>query len=286
MQKPILVFGGLGQLGQCIEKVAGLRGFENMIYLDEVNGNILNTEVLNSLFDKHKPAWVINCAAYTAVDKAEDEQGLAYKINCEGASNLAGMCKKYGARLLHISTDFVFEGNRTELLEEEDEAKPVGVYGASKLEGELAIAAELEEYFIIRTSWLYSEFAANFVKTMLRLGREKNELSVIVDQLGSPTYAVDLAETLLSIIESGKDAYGIYHYSNEGAISWYDFAKAIFELAGIDIKVNAIPGSAYPTKAKRPNWSVMDKSKIKATFGLEIPYWRTSLKECLKALTT
>lgn len=280
----ILVFGGAGQLGQCINKVCNERSFERIQFLDEIEGNILDLKVLSELFIKEKPNFVINCAAYTAVDKAEDDFELCEKINKNGAANLAKFCAEFGATLIHVSTDFVFEGNLPKPLNEEDLAQPINVYGKTKLEGELEISKILKEHYVLRTSWLYSEFANNFVKAVRKLGRERDELSVIVDQVGTPTYAIDLAEVILDIIESDMQVYGTYHYSNEGVTSWYDFAKAIFDISEITVKLNPIPGSAYPTKATRPAFSVMDKAKIKETFGLKIPYWRDSLIKCIQEL--
>ena len=280
----ILVLGGVGQLGQCISKVATQRGITSISFVDEFVGNILDMKVLENLFTQEKPEYVINCAAYTAVDKAEDEVELSRKINRDGAGNIAKMCIQFGATLLHVSTDFVFEGNVPSLLNEDSSTHPISMYGLTKLEGEKAITDLLPEYYIVRTAWLYSEFANNFMKTMIRLGTERDSLGVIADQIGSPTYGVDLASALLDIIASGKKNYGIYHYSNEGAISWYDFAKAIFELGNIEIKVKPLKTSEYPTKATRPAFSAMDKTKIKTTFGIEIPYWRDSLKVALLSL--
>jgi len=280
----ILIIGAAGQLGQCLKAVADQRGIA-LILPAEQDANILKPDLLAALFEKEQPTHVINCAAYTAVDKAEDELDLAQAINATGAGNLASACKQVGATLVHISTDFVFAGDAVKLLKEEDLAEPISVYGQTKLDGELAIAAVLKEFFILRTSWLYSEFANNFVKTMLKLGAERDELGIIADQVGSPTYAIDLANTIFDIILSGKTDYGTYHYSNEGVISWYDFAMAIFQISGTTVKVNPIPGSAYPTKAKRPPFSVMDKAKIKSTFGIAIPYWRQSLEKCIERLT-
>lgn len=280
----ILVFGGLGQLGQCISKVCQERGVSSVLFLDEVEGNILDLAVLEKLFQDEAPDFVINCAAYTAVDKAEDEPALCEKINKDGAANLARCCNQFKATLIHISTDFVFEGNVPKLLNEEDPAEPINVYGQTKLDGELEIINVLKEHYILRTSWLYSEFAGNFVKTMLKLGSEREELSVITDQVGTPTYAVDLASVILDIIAADQKSYGTYHYSNEGVTSWYDFAKAIFDLSATQVKLYPIPGSAYPTKATRPAFSVMDKTKIKKTFDLEIPYWRDSLIRCINTI--
>jgi dTDP-4-dehydrorhamnose reductase len=280
----ILVVGGVGQLGQCIQKVANQKNITSISFVDEFVGNILDIKVLEDLFTKEKPQYVINCAAYTAVDKAEDEIALSRKINRDGAENVAKMCAKFGATMLHVSTDFVFEGNVPTLLSEEMPANPISIYGLTKLEGEKAVTDSLPEHYIIRTAWLYSEFANNFIKTMIKLGTERDSLGIIADQIGSPTYGVDLAGALLDIIASDKKAYGIYHYSNEGAISWYDFAQAIFELGNINVKVNPLKTSEYPTKATRPAFSVMDKTKIKNTFGIEIPYWRDSLKVALSSL--
>lgn len=282
--KKILVFGGLGQLGQCLSKVTKDRNTASFVFLDEVVGNILDLDKLSLLFQKESPDFVINCAAYTAVDKAEDEPELCERINSTGAANLARLCAEFKATLIHISTDFVFEGNVPSLLKETDVASPINVYGETKLQGELEIAKHLDAHYILRTSWLYSEFAGNFVKTMLKLGAEREELSIIVDQVGTPTYGVDLAAVILDLVDSGQKAYGTYHYSNDGLCSWYDFAKAIFEISGTELKVYPIPTSAYPTRARRPSFSVMDKTKIKTTFNLEIPYWRDSLVRCIHAI--
>lgn len=280
----ILVLGGTGQLGQCLQRVASERNITLITFADEVVGNILDMEVLEKLFTHEKPAFVINCAAYTAVDKAEDEVDLARRINRDGAENIAKLCAKFDTTMLQISTDFIFEGNIPRLLTETDPTVPLSVYGLTKLEGEKAVEAILKKHYIVRTAWLYSEFAGNFMKTMLRLGTERDSLGIIADQVGSPTYGVDLASALLDMIASNKIAYGIYHYSNEGAISWYDFAQAIFELGKVDVTVNPLKTSEYPTKATRPAFSVMDKTKIKTTFGIKVPYWRDSLKIAINNL--
>ncbi len=280
----ILIIGAAGQLGQCLKTVAERRNITDIVFPTEQEGNILDNELLVQLFEREKPNYVINCAAYTAVDKAEDEKELSKAINETGAVNLAKACGTFGTTLVHVSTDFVFEGNEVKLLKEDDEANPINVYGQTKLDGELGIIASLPAHFIIRTSWLYSEYANNFVKTMLKLGSERDELNIIADQVGTPTYAIDLANAIFDIIQSGLKNYGTFHYSNEGVTSWFDFAQAIFEISKTSVKVNPIPGSAYPTKAKRPAFSVMDKSKIKSTFNLTIPYWRNSLEECIKQI--
>lgn len=280
----ILVIGAGGQLGQCLKVVAERRGITEIVFPAEQDANILNATGLKDLLAKEQPVYVINCAAYTAVDKAEDEVDLAKAINETGAAHLAAACLANNSTLVHVSTDFVFEGNEVKLLKEADEAKPINVYGVTKLDGEKAVASTLPAHFIIRTSWLYSEYANNFVKTMLKLGAERDELNIIADQVGTPTYAIDLANAIFDIIASSSTAYGIYHYSNEGVTSWFDFAAAIFNISETAVKVNPIPGSAYPTKATRPAFSVMDKSKIKDTFDIEIPYWRDSLVECIKQI--
>ncbi|WP_316786207.1 dTDP-4-dehydrorhamnose reductase [Pedobacter frigiditerrae] len=280
----ILIIGAAGQLGQCIKTVAQRRSITDIVFPSEQDGNILNIALLNELFVEEQPEYVINCAAYTAVDKAEDDVELAKAINETGAENLAEVCKNNNATLIHISTDFVFEGNTVKLLKEDDEAKPINVYGQTKLDGELAIAKLLAAHVIIRTSWLYSEYANNFVKTMLKLGADRDELNIIADQVGTPTYAIDLANAIFDIIGSNNITYGTFHYSNEGVTSWFDFAKTIFEISETTVKVNPIPGSAYPTRAIRPSFSVMDKSKIKTTFNIEIPYWRDSLVECISRI--
>lgn len=280
----VLVIGAGGQLGQCIKKIVAKRSVLDVVFPEEGAANILNVEDLSALFSQEKPAYVINCAAYTAVDKAEDEADIAKAVNETGARNLAQLCKQHQATLVHISTDFVFEGNDIKLLKEDDVAKPISVYGATKLDGELAIIEELDQHIILRTSWLYSEFANNFVKTMLKLGADRDELNIIADQVGTPTYAIDLANTIFDIIQNPGKKYGVYHFSNEGVTSWFDFAKAIFHLSGTQVRVNPIPTSAYPTKATRPHFSVMDKTKIKKDYNIIVPYWRDSLAKCIDEL--
>ncbi len=279
-----LIFGASGQLGQCLKSVAEKQNFQGLIFPDEKEANILDVDKLDQLFKKYQPEFVVNCAAYTAVDKAETDIELARKVNRDGPENLAVLCKKYGTTLIQVSTDFVFKGDSTQLLTEDSNTQPISVYGLTKLEGEQAITAQLTQYYILRTSWLYSEYGNNFVKTMLKLGTEREELKIIADQIGTPTYAIDLANTILSIIKADNYKYGIYHYSNEGVTSWYDFAKGIFDIAGLPVRVLPIRTEEYPTPAARPKFSVMDKSKIKNTFGIKIPYWRDSLTTCINIL--
>lgn len=280
----ILVFGASGQLGQCLAHVAQERNTPGLIFPHEDQANIVDPSKLRTLFEQHQPDYAINCAAYTAVDKAEDEVELARKVNRDGVANLARLCSEFRTVLIQISTDFVFAGTGNTPLVETDEAAPLSVYGLTKLEGEQVIPPLTDQYFILRTSWLYSEYANNFVKTMLKLGRERDELRIIWDQAGTPCYAIDLAGCILTIIETQSTAYGIYHYSNEGITSWYDFATAIFELSGTAVKTLPIRTAEYPTKATRPAYSVMDKSKAKQVLGVAIPHWRVSLATCLGRL--
>lgn len=282
----IVVFGTSGQLGQCLKKVAETKGITTIYFPRESEADILNRDALKKIFDTYKPDWCINCAAYTAVDKAEDDIDRARSINKTGVENIATLCAEYDSILIHTSTDFVFKGDKPVPLVEDDIAEPINVYGLTKLEGEKAVTDSLEKYYTLRTSWLYSEYGNNFVKTMLKLGAERDELKIVADQVGTPTYAMDLAECILQIIFSKTTAYGTYHYSNEGVASWYDFAKAIFDISGTVVKTLPIKTSEYPTRAIRPAYSVMDKTKIKQAFNIEIPYWRDSLITCISKLTS
>ena len=284
----VLVTGANGQLGQSIQFIANQYPNIQFIYTDYQELDITNFESCHTVFAKYKPQFCINTAAYTAVDKAESEAEKAHLINVIGPENLAKVCKEYNTILLHISTDFIFDGTSTQPYLETDIPNPKSVYGQTKLDGELAVQKNWEKHFIIRTSWVYSQFANNFMKTMLRLASERDSLSVVNDQIGTPTYAVDLAEVLMNIIQSSitnkPSPFGIYNFSNEGVCSWYDFASAIFHQKGISIDLQPIPTSAYPTPAKRPSYSVLDKSKIKNTFNLKINDWKTSLNSCLNQL--
>ena len=279
----VLVTGANGQLGQAIQSIAGNYPSIDFVFCTSSELNITDINNCETIFEKYKPNFCINAAAYTAVDKAESEPEKAYAINVTGAQNLAAVCKSNDTTLLHVSTDFVFDGVATQPYSEEAIPNPTGVYGVTKLQGEQAIQNTWEKHFIIRTSWVYSQFANNFMKTMLRLASERDSLSVVSDQIGTPTNALDLAECLLNIITfdfrfSTFDCYGIYNFSNEGDCSWYDFAKEIFKVNNISINLQAIPTSAYPTPAKRPVYSVLDKSKIKKEFGIEVKDWEVSLK--------
>lgn len=281
MSNKILVFGGKGQLGQCLTAVSKK---DDLIFLSSTEANICDKEQIEGLFNKYMPKTVINCAAYTAVDKAEDEEVEATALNATGPAILAELCKQFDTIMIHISTDFVFEGATTGFLNENDLTKPTGVYGKTKLEGEHLIQNIWNKHIIIRTSWLYSEYANNFAKTMLKLAQDRDELNIVADQVGTPTYAMDLARALLTIIDNNDQKYGLYHYSNEGVASWYDFAHAIFELSNKQLRLKPIKTIDFPTKAKRPAYSVLDKTKIKQQFHLLIPHWRDSLKICLARL--
>ena len=279
----VLVTGANGQLGQAIQFIANNYLNLNFVFCNSTDLDISNKENCQAVFHKIKPDFCINAAAYTAVDKAESEQDKAELINVIGAKNLAETCNEFDTKLIHISTDFVFDGSNDKPYSETDIPNPKGFYGQTKLDGEKAIQAVFSKYYIIRTSWVYSQFGNNFMKTMLRLASERTSLSVVNDQMGTPTNAVDLAEALVQIIlknnqQPTANHFGIYHFSNEGQCSWYDFAKKIFEINNVSIDLSAIPTEQFPTPAQRPKYSVLDKSKIKSTFGLPIKTWEESLK--------
>jgi dTDP-4-dehydrorhamnose reductase len=287
----VLVTGANGQLGKSLQFIAPNYPDIHFVFCSSTDLDISNVENCQAVFSKIKPNYCINAAAYTAVDKAESEAEKAHLINVIGAKNLADVCKEYSTVLLHISTDFVFDGDFSKLLplaqsrgySENDIPNPTGVYGQTKLEGEKVIQATFDNYYIIRTSWVYSQFGNNFMKTMLRLASERDSISVVNDQIGTPTNAVDLANALIQIIlidnrQPTTGNFGIYNFSNEGQCSWYDFAKEIFEINNKNIDLKPIPTSSFPTPAKRPKFSVLDKSKIKQVFGIEIKSWEERLK--------
>lgn len=280
----VLVTGANGQLGQSLQFIAGKYTDIDFVFCDSSTLDITNLTNVKQVFNQFKPNFCINAAAYTAVDKAESEPEKAHLINAIGAQNLAQICKETNCILLHISTDFVFDGTKKTPYTEEDQPNPTGIYGQTKLDGEKAIQNTFGNYYIIRTSWVYSQFGANFMKTMLRLASERDALSVVNDQIGTPTHAVDLAEVLIKIIttshlNSQTFNFGIYHFSNEGQCSWYDFAKKIFEINNINMNLQPIPTTSFPTPAQRPSYSVLDKSKIKRVFGVEIKNWEVSLSK-------
>ena len=278
----VLVTGAGGQLGQSLQFIAKKYPEINFVFCDSKKLDITNKFAAEAVFNKTKPDFCINAAAYTAVDKAEVEYEKANLINVTGPKNLAEICKHHNTILLHVSTDFVFDGIKKTPYKEIDNTNPNGVYGQTKLDGELAIQAIWNKHFIIRTSWVYSQFGNNFMKTMLRLASERESLSVVNDQIGTPTNAIDLAEVLIKIIRTTKnkptnDNFGIYNFSNEGQCSWYDFAKKIFEFNKIKIDLKPILTTEFPTPAKRPKFSVLDKFKIKTAFDIQIKTWEESL---------
>ena len=285
----ILVTGSNGQLGSEIKDLAANYKNFNFFFSDFSALDICNSNQLDVFFAENKIHTVINCAAYTAVDKAEQDAEIAEKVNSEGVLNLVNAIEKVQGKLIHISTDYVFDGNSFLPYQESDEVNPIGVYGNTKRRGELAVINSAIDGVVIRTSWLYSAYGNNFLKTMLRLGNQRDELGVIFDQVGTPTNASDLAKTCLDILSSKKQSKinskgQLYHFSNEGVASWYDFAISIMELSGANCKVKPIQTKDYPTLAKRPQYSVLNKSKIKSDFKIEIPYWRDSLKDCIKKI--
>jgi dTDP-4-dehydrorhamnose reductase len=282
----VLITGSNGQLGSEIKELATNYKKLDFIFKDLPELDICNFKALQAFIIDHNINAVINCAAYTAVDKAEEESIIATKVNYEGVLNIVNALAKVNGKLIHISTDYVFDGDHFLPYKESDPVSPIGVYGETKRAGELAVLNSAIDSIVIRTSWLYSSYGNNFVKTMLRLGKEKENLGVIFDQVGTPTYARDLAKTCLDILceDSSVDISkngSLYHYSNEGLTSWYDFAISIMELGVVNCKVNPIQTKDYPTLAKRPQFSVLNKSKIKIDFKIEIPYWRDSLKDCI-----
>ena len=283
----ILITGSNGQLGSEIKAIHEQYQDVEFIFADIEELDITNLEAVLKFCSANTVTGIINCAAYTAVDKAEQERDLAYKINAIGPQNLAKYCEQSGARLIQISTDYVFDGTAHVPLKEDDRVNAIGAYGETKLEGERFVLATKSDSIIIRTSWLYSTYGNNFVKTMRRLGGERSQLNVVWDQVGTPTNAADLARICLEIIldaDSISKNGRVYHFSNEGVASWYDFAHAIMEMSGLSCQVDPIESKDFPTPTKRPHYSVMNKAKIKEDFGIEILHWRESLKECINKL--
>lgn len=286
--KKILVTGSKGQLGSEIQLLSKELKDIEFLFHDIDTLDLTDYSLLKEFLESNQPFCIVNCAAYTAVDKAEEEKVAAFKLNAELPGKLAGFGSEFNIRLIHISTDYVFDGKDCQPYNEDNLPNPQSVYGLSKYEGDQAVL-EYGHSIIIRTSWLYSAFGNNFVKTMLRLGESKDEISVVFDQIGTPTYARDLAGAILKIINSSvtddkKFIPGIYHYSNEGVCSWYDFAVEIMNIAGLKCKVNPIGSEQYPQPAKRPPYSVLNKSKIKSAYDIEIPHWKDSLKQYFKDL--
>ena len=282
--KRILVTGSKGQLGNEMQVASVLYPDCNFIFTDVEELDICNKEAIIEFISKNPVDYIVNCAAYTAVDKAEDESELCYKINCDAVQNIGQVAKEHNIRVIHISTDYVFDGTNHIPYSEDATVCPSSVYGKSKLAGEVALAETGSESIIIRTSWLYSSFGGNFVKTMMKLGAERDTLNVIFDQIGTPTYAADLADTIMQIILSNHFSTGIYHFSDEGVCSWYDFTIAIHRLSGISCNVRPIETKDYPVRTPRPHYSVLNKTKIKSVFGITIPHWESSLEKCIGIL--
>ena len=281
----ILVTGSNGQLGNEIREIAKTETRHDFIFTDVAELDICDANAVNAFVENHRPDFIVNCAAYTAVTKAENDLEFARRINRDAVANLGQAAKSFNAKLIHVSTDYVFDGTGHIPYTEDQATNPQTVYGITKLEGEEALKKTACAFVILRTSWLYSSFGNNFVKTMIRLGKEKDQLSVIYDQIGDPTYAADLASAIMTIINADKFVEGIYHFSNEGVCSWYDFTKVIHQLSGITTcNVLPIATKDYMDKTPRPFYSVLDKSKIKETYNIQIPYWMESLARCVRLL--
>ena len=285
MTKRILIVGGNGQLGNCIHKIAP--DFENQYefnFTDSQTLNITDRDSVSDVFYDFKPHFCINASAYTAVDLAEKEPEKAFAVNAEGVANLAEACEEYNCVLIHVSTDYVFDGETNISYSEDSFTNPQGVYGASKLKGE-ELATDLNpKTIVIRTSWLYSEFNKNFVKTMLNLFSQKDELGIVSDQFGQPTNANDLAEAIMKIIEAEPKTYGIFHFSNYPETTWFEFAQKIAEFSGSNIKLNAITTEDFPTPAKRPKRSTMSLDKIENIYNIQLNHWENSLQDCIETL--
>lgn len=285
--KTILVTGANGQLGNSIRVLAGQYPQYNFLFTDVDTLDITDPAAVKAAVKDNQVNYIINCAAYTAVDKAEDNEELCRRLNSFAVCVLGEAAREAGAKMIHVSTDYVFSGTGYCPYKETDGTRPVSVYGRTKLAGEEGLMEVCPDAVIIRTAWLYSEFGRNFVKTVLRLGKERDELGFVFDQVGTPTYAGDLAAAILSVVtadEKGAFVPGIYHYSNEGVCSWYDFTVKILQIAGIDCRIRPIETKDYPTKAVRPPYSVLNKNKIKETYKIVIPHWETSLRICMKKL--
>ena len=281
--KNILVTGASGQLGACFKKISKNYSELNFVFKSSSEADIADKPKLEKLFSEIKFDWVINCAAYTNVEKAESEEEKTFKINATGAKNLAEVCNENRATLVHFSTDYVFDGKAEKPYKETDKTNPINVYGASKLKGEQLIAEVLKEHFIFRTSWLYSEFEHNFYKTILRKIEENAELNITTSQTGTPTNANDLAEFVLEIISSESKDFGLYHFSNLGEATWYDFAKAILEFTGNSEDIVLNKSNSFKTIAARPEYSVLDKGKIEQQFSKPVLHWKVSLDKLIKA---
>ncbi|MCE5331073.1 MAG: dTDP-4-dehydrorhamnose reductase [Bacteroidales bacterium] len=280
----ILITGSHGQLGNEMQQAAARYPAFNYIYTDIDELDICDKTALEIFVKAHTVDIIVNCAAYTAVDKAEDDVELCYKINRDAVKNIAEIAAANKLKVVHVSTDYVYDGTNHVPYTEDQPVCPSSVYGKSKLAGEEALLERCRQAVIIRTSWLYSSFGSNFVKTMMKRGAECDSLNVIFDQVGTPTYAADLAEAIMNLLDHEPFVPGIYHFSNEGVCSWYDFAKSIHRIAGIECSVQPIETKDYPTRTPRPHYSVLNKSKIKATYEITIPHWEESLEKCIALL--
>jgi dTDP-4-dehydrorhamnose reductase len=283
-QIKVLVTGANGQLGMELRQLAPLHNAYDFVFVSRDELAIENETAVRNLFGVHRFSWCINCAAYTAVDKAESEKEQAFLINATAPGILAKICREFNTRFIHISTDYVFDGSADQPLAESAKVNPQSVYGASKLEGEKLVVQNNPDSIILRTSWVYSKFGKNFVKTMMHLMKDRPQLKVVSDQVGSPTYAADLAKAIVDIMNAPVAQAGIFHFSNEGVISWYEFACIIKEELNSSCEVLPIPTSEYPTPAKRPLYSVMDKTKIQTVYGITLQPWKDSLRQCITQL--
>ncbi|MEI6752157.1 MAG: dTDP-4-dehydrorhamnose reductase [Paludibacter sp.] len=281
----ILITGSKGQLGNEMQQAATRYPQFNYIYTDVDELDICDKTALDAFVKANSVNFIVNCAAYTAVDKAEDDVELCYKINSDAVRNIGEVAASNGIKVVHVSTDYVFDGTNHIPYTENQEVSPATVYGKSKLAGEQTLIESCIDSVIIRTAWLYSSFGNNFVKTMMKLGTERDSLNVVFDQVGSPTYAADLAEAIMKVISSENFVAGVYHFSDEGVCSWYDFTKTIHKIAGITCNVQPIESKDFPARTPRPHYSVLNKAKIKSTYGITIPHWEESLEKCIKILT-
>ena len=276
----VLITGAEGQLGQSLKNQIDTNRFD-VVFTDRAELDITRAEDVFTFFSKHQFDYCINAAAFTRVDDAEQQVEKAYDINANGAKHMAIACNENGSVLIHISTDFVFDGISDSPYTESDIPNPINEYGRTKLQGERFILETMSTYFIIRTSWVYSEYGNNFVKTMVRLSEQNKKIKVVNDQWGSPTYAGDLAKFILFLMESQTQKYGLYNYTNGGVLTWYEFAKAIFEIREKEMDITPIPSSSYPTPASRPPYSKLNTALVNSTFGVTMPHWKESLKTCL-----
>lgn len=279
-----LITGANGQLGTELHEILEREFPGQTLYTDVQELDLTNAKAVDSYVANNEITHIVNCAAYTAVDRAEEEKMLCAAVNTDAVKNLAMAADANGAKIIHISTDYVFDGTNHRPYRESDKVNPISQYGTTKRKGETLLLALAPQAIIIRTAWLYSAHGKNFVKTMLRLADSQPEIKVVCDQIGTPTFARDLASAVVKVLQSHQWVPGIYHFTDEGAASWYDFAKAIFRIAGKDVKVTPILTEDYPTPASRPSYSILDRTRIKATYGIEIPHWEEALADCLRQL--